>query len=105
MTECRCCMYSMRSCGSNAALSWAAPANFLRQHIFHCAHDVLDCTVGLRMNRRGLDMVDTKTLQLMPEGTSKLSPTVCGHPFRHTTTHEPGSWSTSHGVSTFVKDV
>ena len=41
----------------------------------------------------------------MPEGTSKLSPIICGHPFKHTIAHEPVVVdNTSHSDSTFVRD-
>ena len=41
----------------------------------------------------------------MPEGTSTLSPIVCGHSFRHTIAHEPVVVDgTSHSVNTFVRD-
>ena len=56
------------------------------------------------MIRRGFDIFDTKTLSVIPdtEGTSKLRPTVCGHPFRNTIAHEPVVVnSTSHGIGTF----
>lgn len=98
-------MYSIRSCGRNAAQSWVAPANFRCQHILHCANKALDCTIVLRVKRRGMDMVVPKALQLMPEGTNELSPIFCGHPCRHTIAHEPVVMnSTRHSVSTAVKD-
>ena len=41
----------------------------------------------------------------MAEGTSTLSPIVCGHPLRHTIAHEAVVVdSTGYHVSTFVRD-
>jgi len=50
-------------------------------------------------------MADTKALQLTPEGTSELSPIVCGHPFRHTRAHETlVEDSMGYSLRSFVRD-
>lgn len=49
-------------------------------------------------------MVDAKALQLMPEGTHEFSPTIRGHPIRHTRAHKSVVMdSTSCSVSNFVR--
>ena len=63
--------------------------NFGDEHGFHRSHNAFSSTIRLGMVRRGVDVCNSKSLELVPKETTELGTSITGEPCRKAIAHQP----------------